>query len=308
MSKENNMIPVQTGQITAKNNFNFFDPVQFDTMQRVCGLFANSELVPDMYKAKILPGVDDTTKAANALAMKKATANCMIAISMAMRINADPLMVMQNMVIIYGKPSWSSKFLIATINSCGRFRPLKFRIEKDGVIGKIDITEYEWNERTRRKEAKVTTFDGSQIPNIRCVAYTTEKDSDEILESTPVDLRMAVEEGWYTKNGSKWRTMPDLMLRYRTASMWCSVYAPEISMGMKTEEEIRDIEDADFIEIKTPDQRVAEEKANNANAGVIDMDAAAASGSESPSDAKPESKPKPKSNQEPAKDPNNPDW
>lgn len=52
--------------------FNFFDPTQFETMQRVCKMFANSELVPDMYKVSDKNPID------------KATANCMIAISIAM--------------------------------------------------------------------------------------------------------------------------------------------------------------------------------------------------------------------------------
>ena len=106
MEKENKLMVQQS---SAPVVFNFFDPQQFETMQRVCKMFANSELVPDMYK------VSDKNPEA------KAVANCMIAISMSMRIGADPLMIMQNMVIIYGRPSWSSKFLVATVNTCGRF-------------------------------------------------------------------------------------------------------------------------------------------------------------------------------------------
>ena len=103
--------------------FNFFDPTQFETMQRVCKMFANSELVPDMYKVSDKNPID------------KATANCMIAISIAMRIGADPLMIMQNMTPIYGRPAWSSKFLIATVNTCGRFNPLQYRFTNLGRLG-----------------------------------------------------------------------------------------------------------------------------------------------------------------------------
>ena len=115
--------PVQVG-------FNFFDPVQFETMQRVCKMFASSELVPDMYK------VTDKNP------IEKAMANCMIAIEIAQRIGASPLMVMQNMVPIYGKPSWSSKFLVATVNTCGRFKPLKYRFTEKGMLGMVDYVEY----------------------------------------------------------------------------------------------------------------------------------------------------------------------
>jgi len=242
--------------------FNFFDAEQFATMQRVCKMFASSELVPEMYQAS------------EKNPENKAIANCMIAISIAMRVGADPLMIMQNMVPIYGKPSWSSKFLIATVNTCGRFQPLKFKFSEKGMLGKVDYTEYdkEWVDGTNgrkgyyKKTAKTITFDGSKVMDIECVAYSTALGSDEILESSPVTVRMAVVEGWYTKNGSKWPNMTKQMLMYRAASFWTSTYAPEISMGMKTEDEVRDIVDIDFEEVP---QTFEEKKAANSNKETI---------------------------------------
>ena len=238
--------------------FNFFDPVQFDTMQRVCKLFASSELVPDMYKASDKNPMD------------KAMANCMIAIEIAQRIGASPLMVMQNMVPIYGKPSWSSKFLVATVNTCGRFNPLQYRFTEKGMLDMVDYTDYVWDNATRSKCAVLKQFDGKKIMDIECVAYTTAKGSDKVLESSPVSVRLAIQEGWYTKNGSKWQTMTRQMLMYRAASFWTSAYAPELSMGMKTVEEYQDIQDVDYQEIITPE----EERKNNANKEQINMDLA----------------------------------
>lgn len=237
-----NEVALPTSQ---QSGFNFFDPVQFDTMQRVCSLFANSELVPDMYKIS-----DNNPK-------EKAIANCMIAIEMAQRIGASPLMIMQNMVIIYQRPSWSSKFLVATVNTCGRFNPLQYRFTEKGMLGKVDYTEYErtWDKTLYggkggyKNAAKTVTFDGTKVMDIECVAFTTAKGSDKVLESSPISLRLAIQEGWYTKNGSKWRTMPKQMLMYRAASFWTNAYAPELSMGMKTEDEIRDIVDVDYEEV-----------------------------------------------------------
>lgn len=237
--------------------FNFFDPVQFDTMQRVCKMFVSSELVPDMYK------VTDKNP------IEKAMANCMIAIEIAQRIGASPLMVMQNMVPIYGKPSWSSKFLIATVNTCGRFNTLKYRFTEKGMLGMVDYTDYVWDNATRSKRAVIKQFDGKKVMDVECVAYTTEKGSDKVLESTPVSVRLAIQEGWYTKNGSKWQTMTRQMLMYRAASFWTSAYAPEISMGMKTVEELQDIQDAEYQEIKDNPE---EERKNNANKVQISMD------------------------------------
>jgi hypothetical protein len=86
----------------------FFDLQSFELMQRVSKAFASSDLVPQQYR-----GADKI-------------ANCMIAMDMAQRIGANPLMVMQNLYIVHGTPSWSSKFLIATINACGRFSSLRY--------------------------------------------------------------------------------------------------------------------------------------------------------------------------------------
>lgn len=250
-------MPQQTGIVS----FNFFDKEQFDTMQRVCKMFANSELVPDMYKVSEKNPIE------------KATANCMIAIEVAQRIGASPLMIMQNMIIIYGRPSWSSKFLVATVNTCGRFNPLQYRFTNLGRIGKVEYTDYVWNDRTRKKDAVVKTFDGTQIENIQCIAFTTAKGSNDILESSPIDVRLAIQEGWYTKNGSKWQTMTRQMLMYRAASFWTNAYAPELSMGMKTEEELRDIIDVQYEDVT---DRVERTKADNANKETINIDNAPA--------------------------------
>ena len=263
---------VESGQVS---QFNFFDPVQFETMQRVCKLFSSSELVPDMYKTNLTP--DKEGKPTNP--ESKAMANCMIAIEIAQRIGASPLMVMQNMVPIYGKPSWSSKFLVATVNTCGRFNPLRFKFTNKGKLGKVEYTEYSkvWvngqngSRGFYKNEAKTVSFDGSNIDDIECIAWTTAKGTDEALESSPVSVRLSIQEGWYTKNGSKWPNMTQQMLMYRAASFWTSAYAPELSMGMKTEYETMDITDVDYEDLS---DKVKTEIKEKGNAETIDMNAA----------------------------------
>lgn len=137
--------------------------------------------------------------------------NCVIAIELAHRLGSSPLLVMQSLDIIQGKPSWSSKFLIATVNHCGKFSPLRYRFT--GEKGADDWT---------------------------CVAYASEKDTGVELEGPEVSIKMAKDEGWFGKNGSKWRTMPQLMLMYRSAAFWSRVYCPEVSMGLHTSDEIED--------------------------------------------------------------------
>ena len=51
--------------------------------------------------------------------------------------------------------------------------------------------------------------------------------SDSIAPS----IAMAKAEGWYAKNGSKWKTMEDLMLRYRSAAFFARTVAPEVALG-----------------------------------------------------------------------------
>jgi hypothetical protein len=78
------------------------------------------------------------------------------------------------------------------------------------------------------------------------VAWTTEKGKDQRIEGPPVTMKMAKAEGWVDKNGSKWKTMPELMIRYRAAAFFGRLYTPEIMMGMQTKEEILDIQHADL--------------------------------------------------------------
>lgn len=230
---ENTQIVKQQPQQVAQ--FNFFDPEQFATMQRVCNMFASSELVPDMYR------ISDKNP------QNKAIANCMIAIETAQRIGASPLMVMQNMYIVYGQPAWSSKFLIATVNGCGRFSSLKYRMTLLGLV----------------------KFNNTDVENWECVAYTSEKGSDEVLESVPVSVAMAISEGWYGKNGSKWKTIPKLMLQYRSATFWTRAYAPELSMGIKSDDEVQDIQTIPYEDVPV---NVAAQIKEQANKTELSMD------------------------------------
>lgn len=168
--------------------------------------------------------------------------NCVIALNMASRMNADPLMVMQNLYIVYGRPGWSSQFLISTFNTSGRFSALRYQWV--GTPGKDDYG---------------------------CKAWAVEKETGEKLEGSTVTIAIAKKEGWYEKKGSKWQSMPQQMLMYRAASWFIRAYAPELAMGMHTEDEIRDTIDlsGDDYAIK-----VEQEIKNNANSEVIDISGA----------------------------------
>jgi len=172
----------------------------FVSVQRMAKALASSTLVPDAYRGEANLG------------------NCIIALELSQRIGASVMAVMQSMVPIHGKPTWSAAFLIATVNSCGRFSPMRFRwVGKEGAD--------EWG----------------------CRAYAVEREGNLELVGALVTIAMAKAEGWYSKNGSKWRTMPEQMLQYRAAAFWTRAYAPEIALGMHTAEEIHDTPEAQQV-------------------------------------------------------------
>lgn len=207
---------------------------QFEVMQRMAKMYTESTIVPETYKGN--------------------TGNCVIALDIAMRMNANPLMIMQNLYVVKGNPSWSSKFLIATINMSGKYSSLRYRKRVLGKVGRIKYNDTVWDNVNRKNTIVVKEFDGTDIDNIECVAYATELSTGETLESDPVTIETAIKEGWYTKSGSKWVTMPSLMLTYRAAAFWQRMYCPEISMGFLTKEEADDVQDAEYEEIKPKDK------------------------------------------------------
>lgn len=189
----------KNNQQQALKPVNVFSSIQsFEDAQRMAKVFINSPLVPTQFRGDL--------------------GSCLIAFNLANRMGADPLQVMQNIYIVHGKPSFSSSYLIACFNQCGRFSTIKYQFQ--GERGSDD-----WG----------------------CRATATELATGEVLEGTLVTIGMAKREGWYSKkdrNGnetSKWQTMPELMLRYRSATFLIRTYAPEIALGFYTREEAIDI-------------------------------------------------------------------
>lgn len=158
--------------------------------------------------------------------------NCLVALEQAIRLNVSPMMVMQNLYVIQGRPSWSSKFLIAVINGSGKFdMELQYEEKKD-------------------KDGKPFS----------CLAWTT-KDGRRI-DGMTVDMEMAKAEGWLSKNGSKWKTMPQLMLRYRAASFFASLNCPELTLGLYTKEEAEVIDNPQTYDIEAEVRDTISQNAN----------------------------------------------
>ncbi|KPB87070.1 putative phage protein [Pseudomonas syringae pv. maculicola] len=209
----------------------------FEQLQRVAKALAGSTLVPVQYRA--FAETKEYGRVTGHVPNPAGLPNCVVALNMALRMGADPLMVMQNLYVIEGRPSWSSQFIIAMLNSCGRFSPLRFDLSEPGKSEELTYSATFWKDGK-----KVTEQRKAKIKHQTCTAWVIEKETGDRLNGPTISMQMAIDEGWLTKNGSKWLTMPEVMLRYRAASMLGRLYAPELLMGLQSREEVEDFIDA----------------------------------------------------------------
>lgn len=232
-------LKARTAALPPDTPLGFFSAGGLDLMQRAAMMLANSTLVPAAYRAKLVKR-DKFGRIEREEDNPNAVSNCVLALNMAQRLHADPLMVMQNLHIVENRPAWSSRFIIAAINACGKFSPLRFDLADEGE------KDFTWEEKIREenpqtgKSYRKSVQRQERIRNFSCVAWAIEKESGERLSSPRVSIALAVAEGWYGKDGSKWKTMPEVMLRYRAASFFGKLYAPELLMGIASAEEMQD--------------------------------------------------------------------
>lgn len=170
----------------------FGDSDSFNDAQRMANALATADFTPPTFRGKM--------------------ANCLLALEMSSRMGASVVAVMQNMYIVKNKPAWSATYIIAAINTSGRFKTtLMYEMEKDNS----------------------GTITG-------CYAYAYDR-QDNKLEGPKVTMTMVKGEGWISN--TKWIHMPDVMFRYRAASFFGKMYTPDILMGMQTVEELEDVYD-----------------------------------------------------------------
>lgn len=138
--------------------------------------------------------------------------NCFVALELASRMDVSPVHVMQNLYIVQGKPSWAGQACKALIDGCGKFRDSEYI-----MTGSV--------------------LDGTRGCYLQAVNTRTGK----LIKGTEITLKMAMDEGWSTKNGSKWKTMPEQMLKYRAAAFFARTECPEALMGFQTADEVEDV-------------------------------------------------------------------
>ena len=163
------------------------DANAFEHIWRVATAFSGSKMVPAHFQGK----PQDT----------------FVAIQMALQLQINPLLCLQNVAVINGRPSFSAQFMIGLANSRGPFAgPLTWQTEGQG-------------------------------DDLSVTCHATLKATGEIV-SVNVSMAMAKADGW-TKN-AKYRSIPEQMLRYRSATWLIRLYCPEVTCGMQSTDELKD--------------------------------------------------------------------
>ena len=175
------------------------DKKQFDQLLRAANMLSRTSIIPATYQGK--------------------PQDCFVALEMATRMGVSPLVVMQNMYVVKGKPAWAGQACTMFINSCGKFTQVKH------------------------------VYTGEKGTDSRGCYVTATRISDGIqVNGVEVTIAMAKAEGW-TSN-TKWRNMPELMLAYRASAFFARVHCPEALMGVQLADERSDA-DANRSETRT---------------------------------------------------------
>lgn len=141
--------------------------------------------------------------------------NCFIAVELAARMNVSCMFVMNNLYIVQGRPAWAGQACKALIDGCGKF------INSEYIFVGVENSA-EWG----------------------CFMQAVNKKTGKTIKGTTITWKMALDEGWVKKNGSKWKTFPEQMFKYRAAAFFARTECPEILMGYQTADEIEDINGA----------------------------------------------------------------
>ena len=190
-----------TSEITPTTNDEssiYLQDSAFEMAQRQARSLAASTLVPTEYRGE------------------EGLGNCIVALDIAKRMNISPLTVMQNLIIVHNRPSWSSAWIIAQIQGCGRYENFNYELSGEG-------------------------------DKMKCYCTATRVSDGKNIKGSTVSIAMAKAEGW-TRN-SKWRTMPEQMLKYRAATFFGRQYIPDLLLGVQTSEEVVDITPLDVTPV-----------------------------------------------------------
>ena len=131
----------------------------------------------------------------------------LVALGIAKSLGLSTFEVLNALVLIQGRVTFSAQFIIALAHTRGPFKS-RIQYKTEGQGDALSVSAF------------ATMPDDSQA-------------------SATVTMEMAKREGW-TRN-PKYQSMPEHMLRYRAATFLVRQHCPEILLGMQTKEEIEDM-------------------------------------------------------------------
>lgn len=196
MNKQEVVIEASTGtevmEATQKKMLHVAkEKIDYVKLMEMANMLSKSTIVPIMYQNR--------------------PENCFIALDLSTRMGVSPMVVMQNLYIIQGKPSFSGQAIASMVRTSDQFENVELN-----YVG--------------------TPNTDSWGAYVSAVSASTGK----ILKGSTVTIGIAKKEGWHQKKQSKWQTIPELMLAYRAYAWFGRVYAPEIMMGLHSVEEVND--------------------------------------------------------------------
>lgn len=188
-----------------------FDNIQiFDQTMRMATALSRSAFVPKAFQGS--------------------PESCLVAIDLSRRLNVSPMTIFPHLYVIDNKPAFSTQFLITLVNRSGYFERLDWTTGTNGKV-KAHFCDYKDGSRSQWEE---------EVPNHYAIAKLTERRTGKTFTSPTIDIAFAELNGWTSKAGSKWRTMPEIMCAYRSASVLIKRICPELTLGMNFAEDVED--------------------------------------------------------------------
>lgn len=134
----------------------------------------------------------------------------MLLMDLSARMNLSLFTLASQMYVVHGTPALTAQLAISLVNSSGRFTPLSYVF-----VGEPETREY------------------------GCYAIATRLVDNVVCKGTVITMGMVTDEGWI--RNSKWKTMTDQMLMYRSATFFARTFCPDVLMGMSLSDELIDV-------------------------------------------------------------------
>jgi hypothetical protein len=256
----NQIAEIRTKTQLSDVRVDMFSTQGFALANRVAVAFASSDAVPAPFRSQNLKKINGQEQWVE---NPSAIGNCLVAIEVAQSVGMSVTAVMQNADVIEGKLRWNDRFVVAGVNASRRFTPLRFDVKNMGPVKASYKEKTGWDSQAKRPifvDREVT------VENLQSIAwalpygflvppgiYTLDQAKSgglPVIEGPPVSMRLAVEEGWYAKSGSKWQTeLKHKMLMMRSGRYFGDIHAPDVVMGIgRTSDEEVDVIDVTPVE------------------------------------------------------------